>query len=122
MSDIALHWIKNKDGYWIVDKANRPSSLTEEELAEYKQSELDFKADLDNTLLNQLIADYHNVKKIKASYCGLCRMRIFFANEQLNYLKFGDYQVEDDSKLEHDIAFWSKVKEYWEKKLLELKE
>ena len=49
-------------------------------------------------------------------------MRIFFANEQLNYLKFGDYQVEDDSKLEHDIEFWSKVKEYWEKKLSELKE
>ena len=55
-------------------------------------------------------------------FCGLCRMRIFFANEQLNYLKFGDYQVEDDSKLEHDIEFWSKVKEYWEKKLSELKE
>lgn len=51
------------------------------------------------------------------SYCGLCRMRIFFANEKLNYLKFGDYQVEDDNKLEHDIAFCSKVKEYWEKKL-----
>lgn len=53
------------------------------------------------------------------AFRALCRMRIFFANEQLNCLKFGDYQVEDDSKLEHDIAFWSKVKEYWEKKLEE---
>ena len=67
MNDIALHWIKNEDGYWIVDKAERPSRLTEEELAEYKQSELDFIADWDNTLLNKLIAEIKNAKKIKDS-------------------------------------------------------
>lgn len=65
MTDIALHWIKDKDNYWIVDKAERPSRLTEEELAEYKQSELDFIADWDNTLLNKLIAESKNAKKIK---------------------------------------------------------